>query len=167
MKSLLISIRLNINQGLLKSIMEANNTHDTKCESTPEAPPNIKFLMEPTSILANIKTKLGCRLGELGTPDSIHRTGQTLWLHQLGSTEPSFLLEAQGSPCLPLSLARSSQCESGNCALLLVTFSTPGCRMVNLVFLPPGNPWLHTAIDELKRIIIFHSTTLFSPCRPA
>ena len=109
--------------------MNTNNTHDTKCESTPETPPNIKFLMEPTSILANLTAKLGCRLGELGTPDSIHRTGQTLWLHQLGSTEPSFLLEAQGSPCLPRSLARSSQCGSGNRALLLVTFSTPGCRV--------------------------------------
>ena len=102
-----------------------------------------------TSILANLTAKLGCRLGELGTPDSIHRTGQTHWLDQLGSTEPSFLLEAQGSPCLPLSLARSSQCGSGNRALLLVTFSTPGCRVVNLAFLPPGNPWLYAAIDEL------------------
>ena len=98
--------------------MEANNTHDTKCESTPEAQPNIKFSMEPMSTLANIKAKLGCRLGELGTPDSIHGTGQTHWLDQLGSTEPSFLLEAQGSPCLPRSLARWSQCGSGNPFLL-------------------------------------------------
>ena len=108
--------------------MEANNTHDTKSESTPGHLHNTKFSMEPMSNLANIKPKLGCRLGEFGTPDSIQEVGQTYWLDQLGSTEPSFLLEAQGSPCLPLSLARSSQCGSGNRALLLVTLSTPGCR---------------------------------------
>ena len=60
------------------------------------------------SILADIKAKLGCRLGELGAPDSIHGTGQTHWLDQLGSTEPSFLLEAQGTPCLSLALAAFS-----------------------------------------------------------
>ena len=74
--------------------MNSNNTHDTKCESTPVAPPNIKFLMEPMSILANLGSNLvwftsiskltngshpnydqECRLGELfqlGTPGSIH-----------------------------------------------------------------------------------------------
>ena len=108
--------------------MEANNTHDTKSKSTPGHLHNSKFSMEPMSTLADIKAKLGCRLGELGTPDSIQEAGQTYWLDQLGSTEPSFLLEAQGSPCLPRSLARSSQCGSRNRALLLVTFSTPGCR---------------------------------------
>ena len=84
--------------------MEANNTHDTKSKSTPGHLHNSKFSMEPMSTLADIKAKLGCRLGELGTPDSIQEAGQTYWLDQLGSTEPSFLLEAQGSPCLPLSL---------------------------------------------------------------
>ena len=108
--------------------MNTNNTHDTKCESTPEAPPNIKFSMEPKSTLANIKAKLGCRLGEFGTPDYIYGTRQTHWLDQLGSTEPSCLLEAQGSPCLPLSLARSSQCGSRNRTLLVVTCVTSGCR---------------------------------------
>ena len=95
---------------------------------TPRVQTNSKFSMEPMSTLANIKAKLGCRLEELGTPGPIQGTGQTHWLDQLGSTEPSFLLEAQGSPCLPRSLARSSQCGSGNRALLLVTFSTLGCR---------------------------------------
>ena len=133
MKSPLISIHLNINQGLLKSRMEANNTHDTKSESTPGHLHNTKFSMEPMSNLANIKPKLGCRLGEFGTPDSIHGARQTHWLDQLGSTKPSCLLEAQGSPCLPPSLAQSSQCGSRNRALLLVTFTTPGSRVVNLV----------------------------------
>lgn len=124
--------------------------------------------MEPMSNLANIKPKLGCRLGEFGTPDSIHGARQSHWLDQLGSTKSSCLQEAQGSPSLPLSLARSYQCGSRSRALRLVTFTkpgsrvvnlvketvsyppeTPGCREVTLEFLPPGNPWLCAAIDEL------------------
>ena len=81
--------------------MEANYTHNTKSESTPGHLHNTKFSMEPMSNLANIKPKLGCRLGEFGTPDSIHGARQTHWLDQLGSTKPSCLQEAQGSPCLP------------------------------------------------------------------
>ena len=129
--------------------MEANNAHDTKSKSTPGHLHNSKFSMEPMSTLADIKAKLGCRLGELGPPDSIQEAGQTYWLDQLGSTEPSLLLEAQGSPCLPLSLARSSQCGSRNRTLLVTTCITSGCRVVTLAFLPPGNPWLCAAIDEL------------------
>ena len=110
--------------------MNSNNTHDTKCESTPVAPPNIKFLMEPMSILANLGSNLGwfasisksangshpnydqeCRLGELGTPGSIHRTGQTPWLPKVGSTEPMVLLVRRR---LSPKLARSSKHGSGN-----------------------------------------------------
>ena len=120
--------------------MNTNNTHDTKCESTPEAPPNIKFLMEPTSILANLTAKLGCRLGELGTPDSIHRTGQTHWLDQLGSTEPKVLLVRRRlSPKLARSsklrldhAAGGSPCTLGCLSVDLETPSylpePPGCR---------------------------------------
>ena len=74
--------------------MSSNNTYDTKCDMTPASPPNLKFLMEPMSILASLGLNLvwftsiskltngshpnydqECRLGELfqlGTPGSIH-----------------------------------------------------------------------------------------------
>ena len=64
--------------------MSSNNTYDTKCDMTPARPPNLKFLMEPMSILASLGLNLvwftsiskltngshpdydqGCRLGEL------------------------------------------------------------------------------------------------------
>ena len=72
--------------------MEANYTQNTKSESTPGHLHNTKFSMEPMSNLANIKPKLGCRLGEFGTPDSIHGARKTLWLDQLGSTQPLVLM---------------------------------------------------------------------------
>ena len=102
--------------------MNSNNT-----------PPNIKFLMEPTSILANLGSNLGwfasnsksangshpnydqeCRLGELGTPGSIHRTGQTPWLPKVGSTEPMVLLVRRR---LSPKLARSSKLGEGKLSL--------------------------------------------------
>ena len=96
--------------------MNSNNTHDTKCESTPVAPPNIKFLMEPMSILANLGLNLvwftsiskltngshpnydqECRLGELfqiGTTGLSSLSGPLPWLSKLGS--------GQLSPDLPI-----------------------------------------------------------------
>ena len=107
--------------------MEANNTHDTKSKSTPGHLHNSKFSMEPMSTLADIKAKLGCRLGELGTPDSIHRTGQTHWLDQLGSTEPKVLLVRRR---LSPKLARSSKLRLDHAAG--GSPCTLGCLSVNL-----------------------------------
>ena len=146
MKSPLISIHLNINQGLLKSRMEANNTHDTKSESTPGHLHNTKFSMEPMSNLANIKPKLGCRLGEFGTPDSIHGARQTLWLDQLGSTKPSCLQEAQGSPCLP---------PSSTQPLVLLVRRRLSPKLAQSFKLGSGNPFLPPRAPRLSRLSIF------------
>ena len=51
-----------------------------------------------------------CRLGELGTPGSIHRTGQTPWLPKVGSTEPMVLLVRRR---LSPKLARSAKRGQG------------------------------------------------------
>ena len=98
--------------------MSSNNTYDTKCDMTPARPPNLKFLMEPMSILASLGLNLvwftsiskltngshpnydqGCRLGELlqvGEEGGPLRDEEPLRLIHLGSrgllgSGPTFL----------------------------------------------------------------------------
>ena len=151
--------------------MNSNNTHDTKCESTPVAPPNIKFLMEPMSILANLGSNLvwftsiskltngshpnydqGCRLGELlqvGEGGGPLRDEEPLRLIHLGSRG---LFASVGSlvPVKSTDLPRLTQFRGQDLTSFLQKVEdTNRSSLGNPSILPPGNPWLYAATDAL------------------
>ena len=127
--------------------MSSNNTYDTKCDMTPACSSNIKFLMEPMSILASLGLNLvwftsiskltneshpnydqGCRLGELlrvGEGGGPLRDEELLRLIHLGSRG----LFGSGPPFL-LGTEEPTRLSLGN----------PSIQ-------PPGPPWLSAVSD--------------------
>ena len=111
--------------------MSSNNTYDTKCDMTPASPPNLKFLMEPMSILASLGLNLvwftsisKLTNGSHPNCDQECRLGEQTTLVVEGLPRSSQL--GDGPPFLP---------------------GPPWLLLGNPSILPPRNPWLYAASD--------------------